>query len=69
MSAWRALRDFLAVQIELHERTALRDRPWEEEFLHWSGDELHGYRLPPTGRRLGTTRSGWCCCRSVSSRA
>ncbi|NYJ05659.1 hypothetical protein GGQ55_001937 [Geodermatophilus daqingensis] len=34
MSVWRALRDFFAVQAELHERMSLRDRPWEEEFLH-----------------------------------
>ena len=60
MSVWRALRDFVAVQAELHERMALRDRPWEEEFLHWSGGELHGWRLPPPGRRIGTTRDGWC---------
>jgi hypothetical protein len=60
MSAWRAVRDFLAVQVELHERMALRDRPWEEEFLHWSGSELHGSRLPPPGRRVATTRDGWC---------
>ena len=62
MSAWRALRDFFAVQVELHERKALLDRPWEEEFLHWSGGELHGTRLPPGGRRHGVTRNGWCPC-------
>jgi hypothetical protein len=58
--AWRAARRFLAVQVELHERMALLQRPWEEEFLHWAGDELHGHRLPPPGRHTGTTRSGWC---------
>jgi hypothetical protein len=60
MSFWRALREFFAVQVELHERMALADRPWEEEFLHWAGGELHGWRLPPSGRRVGTTRDGWC---------
>jgi hypothetical protein len=58
--AGRALRDFLAVQVELHERMALRDRPWEEELLHWSADgRLHGSIPPPRGRR-GVTRGGWC---------
>jgi hypothetical protein len=60
--AWQALCDFLAIQVELHERAALRDRPWEEEFLHWAGDgrALHGRLVPPDGRRRSTTRSGWC---------
>ena len=58
--AGRALRDFFAVQVELHERLALRDRPWEEDLLHWSADgTLHGSIPPPPGRR-GTTRGGWC---------
>lgn len=58
---WRTLRDVAAGQVELHERMALRDRPWEEEFLHWAADgRLHGWRLPPQGRRRSTTRSGWC---------
>jgi len=60
MSVWGALREFWETQVELHERMALRDRPWEEEFLHWSGGQLHGWRLPPPGRRIGTTRDGWC---------
>ena len=60
MSAWSAVRDFWATQVELHERAALLLRPWEEEFLHWSGGELHGTRLPPPGGRVGTTRDGWC---------
>jgi hypothetical protein len=59
-SRWRAVRDFLAVQVELHDRAALALRPWEEDFLHWAGGELHGTRVPPPGRRLGTTRDGWC---------
>jgi hypothetical protein len=60
--AWRAIRELLAVQVELHDRMALRDRPWEEEFLHWAADGrvLHGTVPPPAGRRRGTTRSGWC---------
>jgi hypothetical protein len=57
----RAVREFLAVQEELHARAALAARPWEEELLHWSGGELHGWRLPPTYRRArSTTASGWC---------
>jgi hypothetical protein len=59
--AVRALRDFLAVQAELHERMGLCDRPWEEELLHWSADgRLHGTLSPPPGRRRSTTRGGWC---------
>ncbi len=60
MSVWGALREFWEIQVGLHERVALRNRPWEEEFLHWSGGQLHGWRLPPPGRRVGTTRDGWC---------
>lgn len=56
------MREFLAVQVELRERAALLDRPWEEEFLHWAGEgrELHGRLVPPPGRGRSTTRSGWC---------
>ena len=54
--SWRML-------AELDERTALRDRPWEEQFLHWAWDGralvLHGEMLPPR-RRMSTTRGGWC---------
>jgi hypothetical protein len=65
VTAWarsrRAVRDFLAVQAELHERAALLLRPWEEEFLHWAGEGLHGVCPPPAdGRRRSVTRSGWC---------
>lgn len=62
LRAWQGLREFLAVQVELHERVALLNRPWEEEFLHWAGDgrELHGRFVPPPGRPHSTTRSGWC---------
>ncbi len=62
LRAWRGLREFLAVQVELHERAALLDRPWEEEFLHWTADgrELHGRLVPPSGRGRSTTLSGWC---------
>jgi hypothetical protein len=60
--AWRAAREFLAAQAELNQRMALLDRPWEEQFLHWSADgrSLHGTLPPPPGRRRSTTRSGWC---------
>jgi hypothetical protein len=66
----QALRDFVAVQVELHERAALRARPWEEEFLHWAGDGsgLHGWRVPADGRRHSTTRSGWCPALALSVR-
>jgi hypothetical protein len=63
--ALRATRQFLADQAELHERLALMNRPWEERFLHWSGDpdspRLHGSVPPPRdGRRRSVTRGGWC---------
>jgi hypothetical protein len=58
--AWHAVREFVAVQMALHERMALRDRPWEDELLHWAGGEVHGWRLPPPGRHCSTTHSGWC---------
>jgi hypothetical protein len=59
---WRVLRDFFAIQVELHERAALRNTPWEEDLLHWAGDgtALHGWLVPPAGQRRSTTRSGWC---------
>ncbi len=58
-------RRHLAEQAEIQERLALLDRPWEETFLHWSGDptdpRLHGQITPPRdGRRRSVTRSGWC---------
>ncbi|GAB3575391.1 hypothetical protein GCM10027445_37780 [Amycolatopsis endophytica] len=54
------LREFAATHAELTERQELRNRPWEEDFLHWSLDaELHGTVVPPPGRH-STTRSGWC---------
>jgi hypothetical protein len=63
-SAWARLWEFHTAQIELQERWLLLNRPWEEEFLHWSHDgenwQLHGHRLPPPRRRLGTTSTGWC---------
>lgn len=60
--AWRVFRAFLDEQRELQERLALINRPWEEEFLHWTGDGgLHGRHAPPAdGRRRGVTRGGWC---------
>ena len=56
----RAVREFLAVQEELHARAALAARPWEEEFLHWSGGELHGTLPRPRRLGRGTTPAGWC---------
>ena len=58
----RGLREFLAAQVELYERAALLDRPWEEEFLHWAGDgrQVHGRIVPPAGRGRSTTSQGWC---------
>lgn len=62
-SAWRALREFWATQVELQERLVVLGRPWEQELLHWSGDELHGHVAPPSdGRRRGVTTGGWCVC-------
>ena len=58
---WKALREFWADQVELHERLIVLNRPWEEEFLHWVDGELHGSLTPPAdGRRRSTTRRGWC---------
>ncbi|NYH77525.1 hypothetical protein FHR84_000839 [Actinopolyspora biskrensis] len=50
---------------ELEERRILLNRPWEENFLHWSHDggswRLHGHLVPTTRNRCrSTTRSGWC---------
>lgn len=50
---------------ELEERRALLDRPWEENFLHWSdvGEswELHGeFVSPPRRRTRSVTSRGWC---------
>lgn len=56
----RKMRAFFAGQAELQERLSLLRRPWEEAYLHWSGDQLHGYLVPPHGRRRGVTRGGWC---------
>lgn len=55
---------FNATQVELHERWLLRNRPWEEEYLHWSWDgeqwQLHGQLPPPPGRQRSLTTTGWC---------
>ena len=62
-SAWRAVRDLWDVQVELQERLALLDRPWEQEMLHWVDGELHGRTAPPAdSRRRGVTAGGWCTC-------
>jgi hypothetical protein len=59
-----ALRRFWAEQAEIHERIVLLNRPWEEDYLHWSGAGaeacLHGQLLPPNDRRHSVTRGGWC---------
>ena len=69
--AWQALRAFAAQQRELRERMLLLNRPWESQFLHWSGigehAELHGTVAPPRGRRLGVTAGGWCACAASRS--
>ena len=51
--------------VELQERFELLNRPWEETFLHWSGEgqdrQLHGSVPPPRpDRRYSVTSSGWC---------
>lgn len=62
-SAWQAVREFWAVQVELHERLVVLNRPWEQELLHWSGEELHGCVAPPPDRRRrSVTAGGWCAC-------
>ncbi len=60
--AWRAFRHFYATQEQMYERLGLLNRPWEEEFLHWSqAGHLHGHRIPPDdGRRRSTATDGWC---------
>lgn len=65
-AAWRSVREFWAVQVELHERLVVLDRPWEQEVLHWSGGELHGCAPPPDGRRRSVTPGGWCACPTVA---
>jgi hypothetical protein len=45
-----AVRRLLARQWELYQRLYLPPFPWEEEFLRWSGDQLVGELLPPSGR-------------------
>ena len=46
----------------MRERSALQDRPWEEDLLHWAKDgTLHGTIPPPAdGRRRSTPSDGWC---------
>jgi hypothetical protein len=63
-TAWEVLARFWAEQKELTERLSLRERPWEEQYLHWAweGGELvlHGELMPSTHRRMSITRGGWC---------
>lgn len=51
-----------AEQVELQERWLLRQRPWEELFVHWYDDghavHLHGRIVPHTRRRLSVTSTG-----------
>jgi hypothetical protein len=59
------LHAFHTAQAELYERMLLLNRPWEEEFAHWSYDgrdwHLHGHIPPPAdGRRRSVTPGGWC---------
>jgi hypothetical protein len=62
VTAW--VRQVHAEMRELHERRALVDRPWEEDYLHWVRDgqgwQLHGHLLPPRRRHTSVTSAGWC---------
>jgi hypothetical protein len=61
--AWHWVREAVEEQAELQERLALLNRPWAEEYLHWSPIDgtLHGHLMPPSGwRRYSVTRRGWC---------
>lgn len=61
-SAVRYLRELYAGHKQIYERQQLRNRPWEEDFLHFAVDgRLHGHIPPPDdGRRHSTTADGWC---------
>ena len=57
------VREVVAEQAELQERLALLNRPWAEEYLHWSAADgtLHGHLMPPRSwRRFSVTKGGWC---------
>ncbi len=61
--AWARVREVVAEQAESQERLVLVNRPWAEEYLHWSPRDgtLHGELMPPPGwRRYSVTRGGWC---------
>jgi hypothetical protein len=61
ISAWRR---HYAGYAELHQRRQLLNRPWLEEFMHFSPDgQLHGRLVPPTTKG-STTGRGWCSCSS-----
>jgi hypothetical protein len=64
LRALEQVREFFSTQESIYERQLLLNRPWEEEFLHWSwtGEQwvLHGCLVPPPGRHRSTTRDGWC---------
>lgn len=62
---WRiidALRRDFRGYAEIHQRRQLVDRPWREEFLHFTPDgQVHGQLTPPDDRwRWSTTATGWC---------
>lgn len=62
---WQALGNAAAECKEVSERMWLLNHPWEEDFLHWTGQgesrRLHGHLPPPAdGRRYSVTRGGWC---------
>ena len=65
LRALEQVREFFSTQESIYERQLLLNRPWEEEFLHWSwtGERwvLHAHIIPPPGRHhRSTTRDGWC---------
>lgn len=57
-----SLREFCAGYARIHERQSLRNRPWEEDFLHFARDgSVHGRLISPAdGRRRSVTSDGWC---------
>jgi hypothetical protein len=67
--AWQGLRRLWTEQVEIQERLLLVNRPWEEEFLHWSDGVLHGSVAPPADRRRrSVTSSGWCPALQLAAR-
>ena len=61
MGVFDSLRAFWAEYERVYERRELRNRPWEEEFLHFARDgSLHGHLVPPDNGRRSVTSDGWC---------